>query len=382
MTPVPVPFLRPQLPSLEQVGAYYRLAEEARFFSNGGPCETLLRTRLSDYLGGVGCVPVTNATSGIMVAVRAAIDAAGTGDRRYVVMPSYTFVATAGSVRMLGFEPLFVDVEPGAWQLDADALDDVLAARAGEIAAVLGTHTFGLPPAAAVQRRWTAACREHGVPLVVDAAAGFGALDDEGTRTGRDVVAHVYSFHATKAFAIGEGGVVTTNDEDLLERIEALHHFGFSSGRVAEYAGVNAKLDELHSASALAVLDGYDEVLRRRRAIAAFYREHLEPHGFTFQAGSDGGTWQAGYLSAPDAATRSAVLAGAKEGRVGVTAYYDRPVHQHPAYADAPVHGDLPVTLALATRALALPMANDLSEAEQQRVVEVVLHSARLATVS
>ena len=92
-----VPFLRPQLPSLEALGAYYRLAEEARFFSNGGPCERLLRDRLSDYLGGVGCVPVNNATNGLVVAVRAVTDAAGTGDRPYVVVPSYTFVATAGA---------------------------------------------------------------------------------------------------------------------------------------------------------------------------------------------------------------------------------------------------------------------------------------------
>ena len=372
-----VPFLRPQLPSLADIAPYYRLAEEARFYSNGGPCERLLRTRLSDYLGGVGCVPVTNATNGIMIALRAVLDAAGTGDRRFVVMPSYTFVATAGAVRLLGYSPLFIDVEPDGWQMDGDALDDVLAQRSDEIAAVLGTHTFGLPPTAAVQRRWQELCRSHGVPLVIDAAAGFGAVDDTGTRTGRSPVPHVYSFHATKSFAIGEGGLVTTLDEDLLERIEALHHFGFSSGRIATYAGGNAKMDELHAASALAVLDRYDEVLRCRRAVVAFYREQLEPHGFAFQKGASGGTWQAGYLVSPDAATTAAVLAAGKQGSVGIAAYYDRPVHRHPAYADAPVHGSLATTDDLAARALALPMANDLSQPELERVVSVVIGAAR-----
>jgi dTDP-4-amino-4,6-dideoxygalactose transaminase len=376
----PIPFLRPQLPSLADIGAYYRLAEEARFFSNGGPCERLLRTRLSDYLGGVGCVPVDNATNGIVIAVRAAMDAAGTGDRPFVVMPSYTFVATAGAVRVLGYQPLFVDVEPGAWQMDGDALADVLARRGAEVAAVLGTHTFGLPPAVAVQQRWQELCREQGVPLVVDAAAGFGAVDDTGTRTGRDRVAHVFSFHATKTFGIGEGGLVTTLDEDLLERVDALHAFGFASGRIATHAGINAKMDELHAASALAVLDGFDTVLRRRRDIAASYREHLEPHGFAFQTGSEGGTWQAGYVAAPDAATRDAVLAAAAGAQVGVAAYYDRPVHRHPAYADAPVHGSMTVTDDLATRALALPMANDLSDEDRERVVRVVIDAAKQVT--
>lgn len=374
-----VPFLRPQLPSLAEIGTYYRLAEEARFYSNGGPCEKLLRTRLSAYLGGVGCVPVDNATNGIMVAIRAVIDAAGTGDRPYVVMPSYTFVATAGAVRLLGLQPLFVDVEPDGWQMDGEALADALSWREGQIAAVLGTHTFGLPPSAAVQRRWEETCRGHGVPLVVDAAAGFGAEDDTGARTGRSSVAHVFSFHATKTFAIGEGGLVTTLDEELLERLESLHHFGFTQGRVATYAGGNAKMDELHAASALVVLDRYEDVLRRRREVVSFYREQLEPSGFAFQTGSAGGTWQAGYVAAPDAATRTAVLEGGAQGGVGITAYYDRPVHCHPAYADAPLHGSLKVTNDLATRSLALPMANDLSEDERQRVVDVVLDAARRA---
>jgi dTDP-4-amino-4,6-dideoxygalactose transaminase len=372
-----VPFLRPQLPSLEAIAPYYRMAEEARFFSNGGPCERLLRTSLSDYLGGVGNVPVNNATSGLVVALRAVLDAHGTGDRPLVVMPSYTFVATAGAARILGYEPLFVDVEPDGWQMDADALEEALAASRGRVAAVVGTHTFGLPPSAAVQQRWRQLCADAGVPLVVDAAAGFGAFDDTGTLSGRDAVPHVFSFHATKTFAIGEGGLVTTLDEDLLRRLDALHSFGFAQGRLATYAGINAKMDELHAATALAALDSFDTVLARRREIAGIYQERLAPYGFRFQTGSAGGTWQAGYTSAPDAATRTAVLAAAAEGQVGVTAYYDRPVHRHPAYTDAPVHGPLAVTDDLASRALALPMANDLSADEVDRVVEVTIAATR-----
>ena len=367
-----VPFLRPQLPSLEALGAYYRLAEEARFFSNGGPCERLLRDRLSDYLGGVGCVPVNNATNGLVVAVRAVTDAAGTGDRPYVVVPSYTFVATAGAVRVLGHRPLFVDVDPQSWQLDAAALADALSSVDGQVAAVLATHTFGTPPPSGVQQQWMNACRAAGVPLVVDAAAGFGAVDGAGVRSGRSVVPHVYSFHATKSFAIGEGGLVTTTDDDLRTRIDALHSFGIVEGRIARYAGTNAKMDELHAASALAALDTFPDVLARRRAIAVQYRDRLVRHGFSFQTGSEGATWQAGYLTAPDAAVRDAVLAAGRDSGVGVTAYYERPAHRHPAFSDGPVHGSLAVTDELASRALALPMANDLTDAEVDRVVEIV----------
>nr|WP_276508391.1 aminotransferase class I/II-fold pyridoxal phosphate-dependent enzyme [Modestobacter muralis] len=361
------------------IAPYYRLAEEARFFSNGGPCERLLRAALSDHLGGVGTVPVNNATSGLIVAIKAVLDAHGTGDRPYVVMPSYTFVATAGAARIMGLQPLFIDVEPDSWQMDADALADVLDTFPGQVAAVLGTHTFGLPASAATQQRWKQLCADAGVPLVVDAAAGFGGLDDTGARSGRDTVPHVYSFHATKTFAIGEGGLITTLDEDLLQRIEALHSFGFAQGRLATYAGINAKMDELHAATALAALDSFDTVLARRREIAQTYRERLEPFGFRFQTGNAGGTWQAGYVSAPDAATRTAVLAVAAGRQIGVTAYYERPVHRHPAYAGSPVHGPLTVTDDLAARALALPMANDLSADEVDRVIDVTVEAARTA---
>jgi dTDP-4-amino-4,6-dideoxygalactose transaminase len=84
-------------------------------------------------------------------------------------------------------------------------------------------------------------------------------------------------------------------------------------------------------------------------------------------------------VSAPDVATRSAVLASAARASVGVAAYYDRPVHEHPAYAGAPVHGELTVTADLASRALALPMANDLSDVERECVVDVVIDAARHA---
>lgn len=378
-----VPFLRPQLPPLHEVARYYDLAEQARYYSNGGPCERLLRGRLSDYLGGPPgaggphAIPVNNATSGIMIALRALTDLSGTSRRPLVVTPSYTFAATAGAIAVLGFRPLFVDVDPDGWQLDGDALARLLDERHSEIAAVLGTHTFGVPPAGGLEQRWADDCRRHSVPLVVDAAAAFGAQDADGVRTGTGDVPYVFSFHATKPFGIGEGGMISTRDAELARHCDAIRQFGFVGGsRVAELQGINAKMDELHAAVALTVLDNYAEILQARRGIAEYYRSHLEPAGFRFQVGAAGGTWQAGYVQVPDAATRDELLtAGAAEG-VDVKAYYDRPLHLHPAFADAERYGDLPVTTQLAGGALALPMANDLSEGDRQRVVEFVLDVA------
>ena len=367
-----VPFLRPQLPTLRDVARYYDMAEQARFYSNGGPCEQLLRRRLSDYLGGVNCVPVSNATLGIMAALRATTELRGTADRPLVVTPSYTFAATAGAAVVLGFRPLFVDVDPHAWQMDCDALEQVLIERSGEIAAVLATHTFGTPPPPATTERWEELCRRYGVPLVVDCAAAFGAVDADGARTGSRDTTHVFSFHATKPFGIGEGGVLTTGDADVYRYCDAFRQFGFSGGRVATLAGINTKLDELHSAVALTVFDRYDEVLRIRRGIAARYRRELEPYGFHFQVGSAMGTWQGGYSHAPDAATRAAVLAAAPAAGIEIKSYYEVPLHRQPAYDTDPTHGALPVTERLASSAVSFPMSNDLTDDECTRVVDLV----------
>ena len=372
-----VPFLRPQLPPLDAVQRYYRLAEDARFYSNGGPCERLLRERLSAHLDGATCIPVNNATNGIMAALLGAAHRAGTRGRPLVITPSYTFAATAGAVDALGHRPLFVDVDPDGWQIDPAALESALAEHGDDVAAVLVTHTFGVPPAAGLEERWAAACARHGVPLVVDAAAAFGAVDAAGVRTGTGEGTHVFSFHATKPFGIGEGGLITTRDDELAGMLDGIRQFGFAQGRLASLPGLNAKLDELHAAVALTVLDDFDRVLAARRGVAEHYRLHLEPAGFRFQTGSAGGTWQAGYLQAPDPGTRDALLVAGKEQGVGITAYYERPLHHHPAFAAAAVHGDLAVTERLASCALALPMANDLTEDERARVVDVVLATTK-----
>jgi dTDP-4-amino-4,6-dideoxygalactose transaminase len=220
------------------------------------------------------------------------------------------------------------------------------------------------------------------VPLLIDSAAGFGATDDLGARLGRQGDAEAFSFHATKPFAIGEGGLVTTQDPDLATRIGQLANFGFGEGRIVHGAvGLNAKLDEWHAAAGLAALDTVDDVLAARRQHAETMRVRLEPLGFAFQAGGDRGTCQFVPVVAPDEATRSAAVRLAREDNVELRTYFDPPLHTMPAFADAARCGTLAVTESLARRALSLPMANDLTPDDLERVV-LVLEDARVGATS
>lgn len=361
-------FQAPQLPPVDDIAAYFARADDVRWYSNRGPCHALLVERLEDFLGGGRCVPVANATLGLMLGLRALV---GVGDerRREVLMPSFTFVATINAVRWAGLEPVFVDVLECSWHLDPTRLEHALAARAGSVAAVLACSTFGVPPPTAVRSAWEDAARAASVPLLVDSAAGFGAVGEDGMMLGHQGDAEVFSFHATKPFAIGEGGLVTTTNDDVARRITRLANFGLEGGIVDTEVGLNAKLPEWSAATALAVLDGYGEVLTRRRECARRMLEGVERHGYEQQSGADGAAWQFVPVLAPSPAVRTAALDIARRNDIEVRSYFSVPLHKMPAFASVPNVSGLPRTDDLAERALSLPMANDLSTGDIDAIV-------------
>jgi dTDP-4-amino-4,6-dideoxygalactose transaminase len=236
--------------------------------------------------------------------------------RTLIAVPSFTFTATACAIRWAGFEPLFVDVEADSWQLDPDALTDALHRHRGAVAGVLGCSAFGSAPPPQIRAGWRRACAEHGAPLLIDSAAGFGAVDAYGVPLGGQGDTEVFSLHATKPFAIGEGGAVLTADPELAARIERTINFGIdSASRTSVVAGLNAKLPELLAAAGLAMLERFDDVLASRRDTARRLQSALASVPVTYQAGSEGSTWQAFQLLLPDAAFRARPWRSPPSGR-------------------------------------------------------------------
>ena len=229
-----VRFQTPELPPMEEVLAYFGAAERERFYSNGGPCARLLAARMALRLGGPTCVPVSSATHGLLVALRAVLGRPE-GQRRMVVTPSFTFTATACAIDWAGFVPLFVDVDPDAWQLDPVALERALERHDGEVAGVLGCSTFGSMPPREVRTAWREISAAHGVPLLLDSAAAFGATDATGGTAGALDEVEVFSFHATKPSAAGEGGALVTREAAVYEPAT---HVATTSAAAMSDAGV------------------------------------------------------------------------------------------------------------------------------------------------
>ena len=180
-----------------------------------------------------------------------------------------------------------------------------------------------------------------------------------------------------KPFAIGEGGLVTTTDDELAGRLARLTNFGFEDGVVDGDVGLNAKLAEWPAATALAALDRFGEVLACRRATATRMLADLVPHGYDHQSGSDGAAWQFVPVLAPSEAVRAAALETARRNHIELRTYYSVPLHRMPAFAAMPVAGDLRRTEVLGARVLSLPMSDDLSDASREAIVESLVAATR-----
>jgi dTDP-4-amino-4,6-dideoxygalactose transaminase len=333
-----------------------------------------LTERIQQYVGPeANCILVANCTLGLMIALRASIGKR-IADRNEVILPSFTFAATANAVHWAGLSPVFVDVNPAHWHLDVAALEQALYERGSRVAAILACSTFGCPPPPSVRSAWEELGQANAVPVIVDSASGFGAVDSEGHRLGLQGSAEVFSFHATKPFAIGEGGAVITRDGELARDIARLANFGFDASREVgrpDLVGLNAKLSELHAATGLAMLDHYESVLRVRRERAAEIRAPLESAGFVFQDEAERSTWQFVPTLAKDSATRDDVLRRAAELGVEVRQYFT-PLHRFGAFFHECSAGDLAVTEDLASRILSLPLWNQITDAEVERIVACV----------
>ena len=359
-----VPFQRPSLPALAEIDRYFELSRAEGWYSNSGPCHDLLVERSTALLGDRPVVPVASAGIGLVVALRALVPPSA-GGARQVVLPSFTFAATAAAVVWCGLEPVFCDVEAEGWHLCPARLNEALAARQGRVAAILACSAFGTPPPDDVAAAWSSAAEEWDIPLIVDAAAGFGARS-----AGLPPDAEVFSMHATKPLAVGEGGLVALRDEAVAEDARILVNHGLGPNHEAVAVGLNGKLDEWRAATALAGLDRLEDGLAARREAAATMRRNLSGAGLRFQALAEWSPSQFVPALAASGEQRDEVLATAASRGVEMRTYYSPPLHVSPAYGACDRAGTLSVTRDVSERILSLPMADDFSDAEQGLVAE------------
>lgn len=378
-----VPLTRPNPPRLSQAGPSLRTIESRGLFSNFGPVNTEFEAAmLARMFGGEGaCLTVCNATIGLMLAIQNAIGprlAHAPAERRYALMPSFTFAAAAHAAMWCGLTPLFCDIDPTDWAASATAEEEMLRRYGKQVAVVVPYATFGHDIDLARYERVT---RRLGVPVVVDAAASLGTVQADGRGFGAGFGGTVvFSMHATKSFATGEGGLLYSADAALMRNLRAMSNFGFGKPRTATMPGLNAKMSEVGALLGQLRLNGYDKVMDHRASLVRQYRQALPELDFQPQKPARQAHQFASALLPPDLApSRAAIQAAMLADGIGSAVYFSPHVAEQDYFREHAVFEDLPVTTAVAARIVSLPLFDVMTRRDLATVVASLRRQIALA---
>lgn len=365
-TPITLPVCKPVLPSVADLATALSDIDQRRTYSNNGPLLARFAEAFTATSGaGVRMVGQANGTLAIQTALLAACGFGGAA-RPLCLMPSFTFAASPAAVMAAGYQPYFVDINAQNWMLDPAALRHH--PRLAEARAVLVVSAFGAMPDL---EAWGAFARDTGLAVIVDGAASADAFLS-GAIPDLHGVPVTLSFHATKAFGLGEGGAVLCDDEVLLQSIRTCSNFGFGWDRQADQIGTNAKMSEYVAAMGLALLAQWPA----RRAQMMALVEHYH-HAF---AGAQGfhmvRDWVATYphVLSPDLDTRAAQSQALARAGIEHRRWWKLGCHTHPAYAEI-ARDPLPVTEDIAPRLIGLPFFPNMTRDQVNQVAQVVLGS-------
>jgi dTDP-4-amino-4,6-dideoxygalactose transaminase len=235
---------------------------EHKWLTNGGHYVAEFERRIAELCGVEHCVAMCNGTVALEIAVRAL------GMTGEVIVPSFTFIATANALQWQGITPVFCDIDPLTHNLDPSKIERMITPRTSGI---IGVHVWGR---ACNVEALTEIAQRHGVRLLFDSAHAFGC-SHQGRMIGGFGDAEVFSFHATKFVNSLEGGAVVTNDAQLAEKIRLMKNFGFTGYDKTDYIGTNGKLDEVSAAMGLTNLESMDEFIAINRRNYKQYEKEL-----------------------------------------------------------------------------------------------------------
>lgn len=236
---------------------------DRRWLTNNGPYVRELEQRIAALIGVRHCVLTSSGTLALELTIRAS------GMTGEVIVPAYTFVATAHALQWLGITPVFCDIDPQTHNIDPAHLERLLTPRTSGI---IGVHLWGRP---CDIEALTQIADRHDLTLLFDAAHAFGC-SHRGRMVGGFGLAETFSFHATKYFNTFEGGAVTCDDDDLAAKLRLMRNFGFAGLDNVIALGSNAKMSEIAAAMGLTLLDELDALIERNRQNYHLYRAQLQ----------------------------------------------------------------------------------------------------------
>jgi dTDP-4-amino-4,6-dideoxygalactose transaminase len=260
--PEPLHVGRPNIGSHERFLERVRTMLENRWLSNNGPFVQEFEQRLADFLGIKHCIAVCNGTMALEIAIRA-LNLKGE-----VIIPSFTFIATAHSLQWQEITPVFGDIDPRTHNLDPGRVEEMITPKT---TGIMGVHLWGRP---CDTERLEELASQRNLRLVFDASHALGVAH-RGRMIGQFGDCEVFSFHATKFLNTFEGGAVVTNDDDLARKMRLMKNFGFAGYDRVIYIGTNGKMSEVSAAMGLTNLESLEHFVNINRRNHSLYEQGL-----------------------------------------------------------------------------------------------------------
>ena len=319
-------------------------------------------TRMADYLGVEHAVSVSSGTDAISLALKAL----GVGSGDSVIVPDFTFFATAEAVSLVGATPIFVDVDPIDFNIDVSKIE---AAILADTKAILPVHLFGAPANLGPILELAA---KKSIAVIEDTAQAFSARIG-GSCAGSIGDAGCFSFYPTKVLgAFGDGGMVTTNDSQIAGQLTLLRNHGVTGPNIHSLIGRTSRLDCVQATLLLIKLKSIDEKIKSRHEIASIYFEQLEGLDLELPQ-QQPGTTHAYNIFTVRSRLRDDIAQALKNHNFGYQIYYPMPLHkqrpyQHLGYSDA----EFPESMRAADEAISLPFYPEIPRSHIDRICAVI----------
>jgi dTDP-4-amino-4,6-dideoxygalactose transaminase len=343
---------------------------DRRWLTNHGPFVEEFEQRLADFLGVKNCIAMCNATVALEITIRAL------GLHGEVILPSFTFIATAHALQWQEITPVFCDVDPATHNLDPEKVEAMITPRT---TGIIGVHVWGRP--CAIEALSEIAVH-HKLKLMFDAAHAFGNSYN-GRMIGNFGEAEVFSFHATKFFNTFEGGAVTTNNDELAAKLRLMKNFGFAGSDKVIYIGTNGKMSEISAAMGLTGLESLDEFIAVNRCNYAAYRVGLQDmpgiHIIDYKE-VERGNYQYVVVEIDENITninRDDLVCILQAENVLARRYFYPGCHQMEPYRSFFPHAGLllPVTENLTNRVMSLPTGTAIGPSEVEKICGLIRFS-------
>lgn len=358
----------PLLPDLEEFKSLLQDIWQRKWLTNNGHYHQLLEKKLAEYLGVPFLSLFTNGTLPLITALQA-MEIKGE-----VITTPYSFVATTHSLWWNGITPVFVDVEEQTGNIDPEKIEAAITPRT---TAIMPVHVYGTP---CDTQRIQEIADKYGLKVIYDAAHAFGVWQD-GLSILEAGDMSTLSFHATKVYNTIEGGALICHDQATKKRIDYLKNFGFAGETEVIAPGINSKMDEVRSAYGLLNLKQVDSAIERRKAIAQRYKEALKTvAGLRYLEDVEGVKHNYSYfpifIDAQEyGLSRDRLYEKLKENNILGRRYFYPLISDFVTYKglDSATAKNLPVAHKLADSVICLPMYADLTDADVDRIIKVVV---------